>query len=803
MSADPSGRAGQPDSGGSAHAFPPLQLTSTILAWVGLGWRSGSEAARVIGGMERDAADDGVVASLIVPLRVSPLIFEWEVRLSRVLATVPATRFEIIIVDYGTPAQSQPRLDEIIRSAPVAPRLIRAAGPDSPFSIGKARDVGVCEATSPVVLFHDIDFLAPPQTYGAIADEILRREVASRQDSFFCVPVFFLSEAATRAYVRPSPGADLALHHANLRPLAGEAETAITSIAYASSCMVANRHRYLALGGHDSGFSGHGAEDFELMHRVFATAPIAPRPPHYYVDFKDDAGLRYRGFRAAFALYGIELFQRGLFLVHLFHESRPVSGYNQLRRNFHRLRHRMQRFDATGRHPPPLGDHARGRSLVVAPVGCDAAELLREALPLFGGYAVRSSDTFGSPADLLRSAQDIHADRVLVVQDGEASESQASGQLLADAGIDRVVFRRGELPDSWIFDPTGGGPQSPLFRPDAWDRPLSLQERRATLDYLSGVIGETEDPHVGDVTAVRGMLGVAQGDRILLASASFPDPLWASEADKSRQAEAGFDRLLAQLAPLARRAGWHLVVRWGTGRPAAAIEGGSQLPRGFSLGAHLRAADAVLALDPQSGLLAAVAGRPTLAGMDATYVKAGLAQLTPSAEAVLQGLAALAAFDRERALRFVHHLRTQICSFGEVFRPAVRADSRLAGGSGQGMSVAFEELRGIAEAPVFLRRNRTMHALDSPVFAPFGGAPVIERAIRAATLETVADATSLPVRAFRFAGLGLYSLMMAPRLPRRERLILRYAPEVHLADRDTWPARALARLFRPAGPPDD
>jgi predicted glycosyltransferase involved in capsule biosynthesis len=304
-----------------------------------------------------DSAPDaaaGPIASIIVPLRVSPALFEWEARLRRILAAIPPDRFEIVVVDDGTAAEFRPTLEKVVAGTPA--RLVRVEGSAGrPFAIGRARDAGVVAATAPVVLFNDVDFIAPEATYHAVADEIGRQDLIAAPSRFLCIPVVFLSEAETARYLDGGDAAREA-RHASLGTLAQEAdEGAWGRVVYGSSCMVVNRAHYLALGGHDPAFSGHGAEDFELMHRLVAFDPLAPRPPLYAVDFKDPGIRHYRGFRSHFALHGIAAFERGVFLVHLDHPARAIPDYfGRQRRNFRALRHAMARFDRTGENPPAL-----------------------------------------------------------------------------------------------------------------------------------------------------------------------------------------------------------------------------------------------------------------------------------------------------------------------------------------------------------------------------------------------------------------------------------------------------------------
>jgi hypothetical protein len=326
--------------------------------------------------------------ALIIPIRLTGSTFEGETRLSRICETVPRDLFEILISDYGTPPEHRGPLDAL-EGAGI--RVVRHPSPHPLFSIGQARDYGVQMAASPVVVFNDIDFFGTEDMYRAIHAEAMRRRMAENLFDFFCVPVLFLTEEGTRQWLAASDEA---------KPFAGgltvealEADRAhIQSVAYGSSAMVVNRHHYLSLGGHDPRFSGHGAEDYDLLHRLATLAPRGPRPHDYFTDYKDNNVRHYWGFRPFFALYGLDLLPRGVHLVHLWHPRRKEKGYFRPGRNFRLLKRIMKRFDRTGEQPMPLAHLAGsgGTWLVVYRNDGDLS-LLRQLLPLSQGYrAVRA-----------------------------------------------------------------------------------------------------------------------------------------------------------------------------------------------------------------------------------------------------------------------------------------------------------------------------------------------------------------------------------------------------------------------------
>ncbi len=87
----------------------------------------------------------------------------------------------------------------------------------------------------------------------------------------------------------------------------------------------------MAIGGFRETFTGHGCEDFDLIHRLSAFYSIGKRPDDYSDDTKSQFPADYRGFRRYFSFYAVPHLFRGLFLLHQWH-PRPLA------RQYHRKR---------------------------------------------------------------------------------------------------------------------------------------------------------------------------------------------------------------------------------------------------------------------------------------------------------------------------------------------------------------------------------------------------------------------------------------------------------------------------------
>jgi len=275
------------------------------------------------------------LTTLVVPLRLTRApASRTDQRLARLLRTVPSGCKAIVVDDTASDSAAAATGRTVAGFAPRARYLRHRDTAAAPFSIGRLRDVGAAAAPDGLVLFHDVDFFAPPGIYRRLDAALagpLGRELAG--GGFLCLPVAFLSRLGTVAARR----IDERRWSAIASPWARRVGL-VDRLVMASSAMVVDRRVLLAHGGHSTAFTGHGAEDFELMHRLALSYPRGPRPPDYHVDY-GARGADRGGFRAYFARYAAPLAAEGLHLAHAWHPRREEDPryYAEQKRNFARL----------------------------------------------------------------------------------------------------------------------------------------------------------------------------------------------------------------------------------------------------------------------------------------------------------------------------------------------------------------------------------------------------------------------------------------------------------------------------------
>ena len=285
-------------------------------------------------GVENNLDTSGYVASIVIPIRAKHPDEDGIARLERLLEIIPS-EYEVLVVDDGSGRRARHYINKMCHLNGKA-QYYYLPTRWKKFSLARSRNYGAWHAKGKVVIFHDVDFIGTADMYSRIANEIRRKKVANDPSAFFCIPVAFLTEHGSELYLRDMHRSEEnGIWHFVDHP--EEPSKYAQFIVNGSSCIVANKRYLQKIGGHDETYTGHGAEDFELLHRMSTDFPIAERPLDYAVNTGSGFIKEYRGFRAYFSLYGQNCRDKGLVLVHLWHPKRKGWGYYQHKRNFAKL----------------------------------------------------------------------------------------------------------------------------------------------------------------------------------------------------------------------------------------------------------------------------------------------------------------------------------------------------------------------------------------------------------------------------------------------------------------------------------
>lgn len=210
---------------------------------------------------------------------------------------------------------------------------------DAPFSLARARNAGLANATTEWVFFDDLDMVYPRHFFTGIVNECAL--LSSSPFSFLSLPAVYLQETISKLifvtgsidqYV-PQILSRLVLEN----PRGGPGNEMIESFAPASAILLMRKKTALSIGGYDESFSGWGGEDRDFIFRLLRANHELPRPVDFSAtrrwNLNDTHSLA--GWRSLFRLHGDYLARKGIYAFHLHHppnEWRSQTGRTNIER---------------------------------------------------------------------------------------------------------------------------------------------------------------------------------------------------------------------------------------------------------------------------------------------------------------------------------------------------------------------------------------------------------------------------------------------------------------------------------------
>lgn len=676
----------------------------------------------------RPVLSENPLITAVIPVRLSAdRLYDEPERIVRIIATLPKG-YVALIVDYGT---AEDRAGELRAVADATgTQLVRVEAGDEPFSVGHARDIGTQHAETPLILYHDIDFLMSPRSYERVLEETRLRGMPDNAYTFFALPGAYLTEDFTKRYLAlfaegEAAFADTLLHDGVMR----RDRTIFENHTYAISAIVASRYHLLAVGGHDKSFVGHGAEDFELLHRLASYAPRGPRPGTYYLNTRSNSISRYEGFRAYFALFGIDLFQRGLQVAHLWHPRRQDSTYvAPMAENQERVSQAMADYDTGASWLPPLEDlHAPSRTLALIKDGrAPQMKALRHAFPAFGRFDIRRESEFATGEQLLQYMEDGGFARVFLLNPYGSAHRLSLYEAVKAAGRQFIVWDRGGLHDSWFFDPGGFLAESISYRPEKWDRPLDEAERRRTLEWLAEHRGsqtlEENGPRIG--AEALGQQLQTDNRKIIFVALQRPEDTATKFFAGPCGGTEGFNDWIADLAGVLNPQDYLVLVK-----KHPLEENGPSIPnvRFVEPDTHIMdlidLAAAIVVINSGVGLIGLSNGKPVICCGDAYYAHPGLARAVSNRQELAVAVREACRPDEEKRLRFFRYLIEDFYSFGAP-RYSVKVNKH--GDRIRSVTrITFSSIRGIGN-PVELGSPPGPISLKAALYFSFGGREAVQ-----------------------------------------------------------------------------
>ena len=240
---------------------------------------------------------------------------------------------QIIVVDFGSPAPHSAQIQAVCADKGYKFVHVDDTGV---FSLSAARNAGFEAADTPFIYFADPDFFSERDHFGKLVDIVNTVDATHVFDLVINIPAFHISEPKTKEFFEFS---DLDQRSKYLKKLSFYSyfedfdQKAGQFIAPYSNVFLIGSKLFSYLGGYDSGFRGHGSEDFEFLLRYAHHAKHLPMPSEPTEDrfgpgrssfFQPKT---YSGFRRLFEALALPTESLGLKTFHLWHPKDQASDW--------------------------------------------------------------------------------------------------------------------------------------------------------------------------------------------------------------------------------------------------------------------------------------------------------------------------------------------------------------------------------------------------------------------------------------------------------------------------------------------
>lgn len=400
-----------------------------------------------------------------------------------------------MIVDSGSAKSYQDKVRNICQLHNAEYYYFDNAG--KTFSIGECRDVGVRNAKSKAVTFMDVDLRVDDDFWGRLLNLMKDWGVGEYKKSFFSIPCIYLSQEGTKKYQEGGLRAStLYIQYAQ------GLKQYIEAFAQCSSMAIINRDHYMAIGGHDKEFRGHGYEDFELYNRLLGEENIIPLSRNYLLDKKTWDTSTYEGFRSRFTLIARPALISNLMVLHLWHPRPKSASFYDQKLIVHNRILWQSKFDNYLKNrylPEPLvAREAKYKTvLYFGKQGDNATNCIRNAQPYLGEFIYDSEYNYFDDGNFLeRDFEYFIKSRnisLVVFPNPYGNEKRLEIFNFVKAnGIEYCVFERGALTDSWFFDFSGFNANSESYDRKLWNRELEVSEIEKIDEYINQALSGKE-----------------------------------------------------------------------------------------------------------------------------------------------------------------------------------------------------------------------------------------------------------------------------------------------------------------------
>jgi len=245
---------------------------------------------------------------------------------------------KVVIVDFGSPEEQSTQIKEICSQHGFDYQFVEDY---ETFSPAIARNAAVNHVKTPLIFFNDIDCFWTSDFFSKLAHAANIEQLDQYWDRMLNMPVYHLTEDATKEIVQdytsePEANSQMSLRMEQTahKSLASWRRQHVDFVAPYSNVFLIRKDYFEHLGGYNETFRGHGSEDFEFLIRYALISKYLPTPAHmdkdfygplrdaYYTDLKE-----YKGYRRLFEVLSAPAELLGLKVLHLHHDKPVVSDW--------------------------------------------------------------------------------------------------------------------------------------------------------------------------------------------------------------------------------------------------------------------------------------------------------------------------------------------------------------------------------------------------------------------------------------------------------------------------------------------
>jgi predicted glycosyltransferase involved in capsule biosynthesis len=578
-----------------------------------------------------------------------------------------------ILVDSGSPKRKAEVMEELCKKYKA--KYIYMDTASEIFSAGKARDVGAMYANCEYLFFQDIDLLPYEGFYEDLLNEIIVQKLDEYNEDFIMVPCAYLTEKGSQEYKETSPHLRKSLF---LQYIYQAKSEIILNYAPGSSAILIKRMHYLSIGGHDKDFFGHGFEDFEFVHRAATVSTKYYRPFQYYNDYKKWNTNEYLGFRSMYRLFGDVMASKGIFLAHIWHKPiKKNSTYvGKNKENAKLLIEKMKAFDQTLKHPAPLQDIYRGKTLALGLETNAFYKSIPQIMPSLGEVIFRPEHTFVDEEELFDYITYHHVTRVMFPNPYGNEKRLSLYQFLKEKNFPILVSDRGALNDSVFFDENGFNADSLSYSAEKWDRPLSLEEEQKVeayieKEYFSESSLEEQGARIGGEKLSQNLQ--VKNKKVLFVPFQRPSDTVIKYFSGSVSGVHDFSLFVENVAEMLGD-DWMVIAKK---HPLEQVRPSKKL-HFVADNTHIKdlieIADAVLLINSGVGVLSMLWYKPVLYVGNAFYGHDEINRKVTSPEEAVETLNNMFTVNRDKAKRFIYYLISDFYSFGKTRYETVTRD---------------------------------------------------------------------------------------------------------------------------------